>query len=154
VRSDLNRVVSISSTYGAFAARRSDGTVVTWGYSGLPSLRLFLSFRVLVCGSDSSSPALRKAGAVSADVKGKTMIWRDKANLNSLFLSSSSHTRQKTKYTLVLTLSLCLSVSLFSLHTQHIPMSQGPTAQTGFFEGSNLDLSRVFDYLFLFCCLP
>ena len=34
VRSDLNEVVSISSTYWAFAARRSNGTVVTWGRKG------------------------------------------------------------------------------------------------------------------------
>ena len=32
VRGQLREVVNITASYGAFAARRADGSIVTWGY--------------------------------------------------------------------------------------------------------------------------
>lgn len=64
VRSELKQVVALSSTGSAFAARRSDGTVVTWGNNGEP-VYLTALIAMLDCGGDSTSvPRLKKVGAV------------------------------------------------------------------------------------------
>lgn len=70
MKAELKEVESLSSTSHAFAARRKDGTVVTWGNAGL--LTSFLLYRIFVdWGGDSSSvPVLRQPGLIGSDSKG------------------------------------------------------------------------------------
>ncbi|VVE36531.1 hypothetical protein PHO31112_03912 [Pandoraea horticolens] len=96
---DLTDIVEVTATWGAFAARRANGTVVAWGNDKqggvVPDAVALYDDVVQVCGTGRAFAALRKNGQVAAwgdqTVGGNTAAVAAKLqNVRALYASSES----------------------------------------------------------------